>query len=94
MPYPYRVSRCHCGKESVLNWGGDSFCSEHIPYREMAEPYLEDLYDLVGKEIRDTWLDRQYPGNDTFSWQSCYYWAKDLYEKLTVETGLLMLKTP
>ena len=89
MPYPDRTSRCWCQKESVLNWGGESFCAEHIPYREMASEYLEMLYDIMGKEWRDNWIDQKYPDDRGFSWQSCYYWAEDLYAKLNIPTGLL-----
>jgi hypothetical protein len=74
-----------------MNWGGESYCAIHIPYREMASEYLELLYDLMGKEWRDEWIDRKYPDDKSFSWQSCYYWAEDLYNKLNLPTGLLLL---
>ncbi len=90
MPYPYRVSRCvKCHKESAFNWDGESYCAEHIPYKEMASDYLELLYDLMGKEWRDKELDLRFPKEEDFTWELCYYWAKVRYFALSAETGLL-----
>ena len=92
--FPWREHRCDCGKVGVINFQGEMYCSRHIPFKDMAAEYLELLYDLMGKEWRDNELDQRFPTEEDFTWILCYYRAKDLYEKLTVETGLLMLKTP
>ena len=89
MPYPYRISRCWCSKESVLNWAGESYCAFHIPYGGMATEYMELLYDIMGKEWRDYELDQTFPKDEDFTWELCYYWAKNLYERLNIGTGLL-----
>jgi hypothetical protein len=77
-----------------MNWAGDSFCAQHVPYQQMASEYLELLYDLMGKEWRDEWIDQRYPDDKDFNWESCYNWAKNLYEELSMETGLLSLSAP
>ena len=91
MPYPYRTPRCsRCMKEAVMTYSGEPYCSIHTPYREMSEEYTRALYDLLGKDTRDKLIDEKFP-DDFSDWGEYYAWAKDMVERLSFETGLLLL---
>ena len=90
MPFPWRENRCHCGRLAIGSINTEPYCSFHLPFRQFAEEYLEKLYDLIGQEKRNELIDERFPDN-TFNWEDCYYWAKDLYITLNIETGLLAI---
>ena len=93
MPFPWRESRCWCRRLAIGSFSGEPYCGFHIPFRQMSEEYTQALYDLVGKTARDKMIDDRFP-NDFTDWGEYYGWVKDTVERLSIETGLLMLPNP
>ena len=91
MPYPYRQSRCWCKREGVFSYDGEYYCSEHIPYRDMASNATIEVATIIGYDAKNKMIDKWFPTDESFSWQELYEKSSYLLAWLTVPTGLLVL---
>jgi hypothetical protein len=89
MPYPWRVSRCHCGKLGTMNYRGEYFCAWHYPFKEHAQELNATLFDIVGKEKRDALIDQWFPNDADFNWEKFLNILEEYVPKLDLPTGLL-----
>jgi hypothetical protein len=91
MPFPWRNYRCWCQKLGTMNYQGTWYCTQHYPYREHALELNAILFDLVGKERRDAYIDEWFPTDESFGWAKFLDKLEEIIPKLSMETGLLTL---
>src|SRR3990167_4929849 len=64
--FPWKRSRCvRCGKLAIdTDRDNQPICGRHIDFQSLFDRELMRITEIVGKDERNIWIDRQWPGED------------------------------